>query len=277
MAVDGARTPLFLLLIDAFAFWLRNQAIFWLLALPAAGLAAAMAWLVETNPNLSFLGHPWAWEFLFAMIYAMFLDRWIRESLLDDATTCEGVDAMRHAFVPARLLIFAIVFYLFAMALSWLQLQGIEASIARWGVPPGGAFRVATTLVVWLPHLLVWATTLAFLILLVPGWTADAPLSLRQAWAVSEPARPKLFRLVVGTALLSLMVHALTVWGLEALPRKPWVPATMAAAQRLADCLLLAIAGHVLAVLFQSLTDWHAPEPEERPFRHMRLRAKMPP
>ena len=34
------RTPLFFLIIDAIAFWLRNQAIFWLLALPIAGLAA---------------------------------------------------------------------------------------------------------------------------------------------------------------------------------------------------------------------------------------------
>lgn len=37
------RTPLALLIIDAIAFWLRRQAIFWLLVLPIAGLAAAAA------------------------------------------------------------------------------------------------------------------------------------------------------------------------------------------------------------------------------------------
>lgn len=275
MAADGERTPLFFLLIDAIAFWLRNQGIFWLLALPIAGLAAAMAWLAETNPQLSFLGHPWAWDFLFAMIYAMFLDRWIKESLLDGAAPCEGVDALRRAFVPSRLLIFVILFFGFAMALGGLQLQGIEAAIARWGLPRGLTVVLATVLA-WLPHLLVWATALGLLALLVPAWSAEAPLSLSRAWSVSAPARPKLFRLVVGTAVLWLLVHALTAWGLEALPRKPWAPATMIAAQRLADCLLLAIAGHVLSALFRGLTDWQAPEPAERPFRNMRLRPRMP-
>jgi hypothetical protein len=46
----------------------------------------------------------------------------------------------------------------------------------------------------------------------------------------------------------------------------------MVGAQRLADCLILAVAGHVLAALFRERTDWQQPEPEDRPFRHMRLR-----
>ena len=65
-----------------------------------------------------------------------------------------------------------------------------------------------------------------------------------------------------------------TMWGLEVLPRKPWVPAAMIGAQRLADCLLLAIAGHVLASLFSVLTGWQPPEPEDRPFRHMRVKPR---
>lgn len=267
------RTPLFLLVIDAIAFWLRNQAIFWLLALPIAGLAAAGAYLVGTVQQFTFLRRPEGWHFLFALIYALFLDRWIKESLLDDATPCEGVDALRHALVPAPFLMFAIVFFVFAMGLSWLQLQGIEQALLRWGLPWALVVPLAT-LLAWLPHLLVWATALAFVVLLLPAWSAGAPLSLGQAWRLAGPLRPKLFRLVVGAALLSMMVYAATLWGLETLPKKPWAPAAMIGVQRLADCLLLAVTGHVLASLFRTLADWQQPEPEERPFRHMRLRPR---
>ena len=107
------------------------------------------------------------------------------------------------------------------------------------------------TLLAWLPHLLVWATVLGFVVLLVPAWCAAAPLSLGQAWRLSEPVRPKLFRLIVGAVLLSMAVYAATLWGIEVLPKKAWAPAAMVGAQRLADCLLLAIVGHVLASLFQ--------------------------
>jgi hypothetical protein len=272
VAVDE-RTPLFLLIIDAIAFWLRNQTIFWLLALPIAGLAAAGAYLVDTVQQFTFLRRPEGWHFLFALIYALFLDRWIKESLLDDAPPCDEVDALRHALVPAPFLMFAIVFFLLAMGLSWLQLQGIEAALARWGLP-GALVVPLATLLAWLPHLLVWAMVLAFVVLLVPAWSAGAPLSLGQAWRLAEPVRPKLFRLVIGAVLLSMAIYAATVWGLEVLPKKPWVPAAMVAAQRLADCLLLAITGHVLAALFRTLADWQQPEPENRPFRNMRLRRR---
>lgn len=272
VAVDE-RTPLFLLIIDAIAFWLRNQAIFWLLALPIAGLAAAGAYLVDTMQQFAFLRRPEGWHFLFALIYALFLDRWIKEALLDDATPCDEVDALRHALVPAPFLLFAIVFFLFAMGLSWLQLQGIEETLAGWGVPAAMVTPLGT-LLAWLPHLLVWATALAFVALLVPAWCAAAPLSLGQAWRLSAPVRPKLFRLVVGAVLLSMVISAATLWGVEVLPKKPWSPAAMVGAQRLADCLLLALVGHVLAALFRSLADWQQPEPEERPFRNMRLRPR---
>jgi hypothetical protein len=265
------RTALFLLVFDAIAFWLRSQSIFWLLALPIAGLAAAGAYLVDTVQQFAFLRRPEAWHFLFALIYAMFLDRWIKESLLDGAATCDEVDEFRRQLVPAPLLLFAIVFFVFAMALSWLQLQGIEASLARARLPAAIAVPLATVLA-WLPHLLVWATVLAFWALRVPAWSAGAPLTFRAAWRAAEPVRAKIFRLIVGAAFLSMLVYALTVLGLELLPKKPWVPATMAFAQRFADCMLLAIVGHVLAALFRVLTDWQQPEPEDRPFRHVRLR-----
>ena len=35
------------------------------------------------------------------------------------------------------------------------------------------------------------------------------------------------------------------------------------AAERFVDCVLIALAGHVLAMLFQQLADWRQPEPEE--------------
>jgi hypothetical protein len=272
VAVDE-RTPLFFLVLDAIAFWLRNQTVFWLLALPIAGLAAAGAYLVGTVQQFAFLDHPEGWHFLFALIYAMFVDRWIKESLLDEAAPCDEVDVLRRALVPAPLLLFAIAFFLLALGLGLLRLQGIDDTLARWGVAAAVATPLAV-LLAWLPHLLVWATALAFVVLLVPAWSAAAPLSLRQAWRIAEPARPKIFRLILGSVLLSMLVYAATLWGLEMLPRKPWAPAAMAGMQRLVDCLLLAIAGHVLSALFRILTDWQQPEPEERPFRNMRLRPR---
>ena len=123
-------------------------------------------------------------------------------------------------------------------------------------------------------HLLLWAALLASLALLIPAWCAAAPLSIRQAWRSSRPVRPKLFGLIMGSVLLSMAVYAATQGSADALPRKPWVAAAMVGIQRLVDCLLLAIAGHVLAALFRSLTDWQQPEPEDRPFRGMRLRTR---
>jgi len=149
----------------------------------------------------------------------------------------------------------------------------IDRNLARWGVPALAAVPLGT-LLAWLPHLLLWSMAVAFVALLVPAWSAGAPLSLGQAWRLSEPVRPKLFRLVLGAVLLSMLVSIAALWGAELLPRKPWVPAAMAGIQRLVDCLLLAVVGHVLAVLFRSLADWQQPEPEERPFRNMRLRPR---
>jgi hypothetical protein len=265
------RTPLFLLIVDAIAFWLRHQGVFWLLVLPITGLAAAAGYLVDSSRQFTFEHFRWGWEFLYALIYAMFLDRWIKESLLDDATPCDGVDAVRRMLVPSRLLLVAIVFYGFAMMLSLLPLKGVPSSLAGWGAPQALAV-IGGTVLAWLPHLLVWATCLAFLAFLMPSWSSGEPLALGRAWQLSEPARSRIFRLVVGSAVLSLTVYALTVWGYQALPRKPLTTAALEAAQRLADCLLLAIAGHVLATLYRVCADWQPPEPEERPFRGMRLR-----
>jgi hypothetical protein len=270
------RTPLILLIIDAIAFWLRNQPVFWLLALPIAGLAAAGSYLVGTVQQFAFLSHPESWHFLFALIYAMFLDRWIKESLLDGAEACEGVDELRRALVPTTLLMFTILFFVFAMILSLLRLQGIGDTLFRWGVPFVAIAPLASFLA-WLPHVLLWSTVLAFLALLAPASSAATRMSPAEAWRLAAPVRPKLFRLILGATLLSLAVGAASVWGVEVLPKKAWVPAALIGVQRLVDCLLLAIVGHVLAVLFSALADWHPPEPEERPFRHMKLKARSTP
>lgn len=275
MAQPGgaAVEPLFFLIVDAIAFWLRNQAVFWLLALPIAGLAALAAYLIGTHEQFAYLRHPEGWDFLYALIYAMFLDRWIKESLLEDASPCDEVDAFRRALMPPPLLLFAIVFFLFAAALSLLRLQGVDAALLRWRLPH--AVEVVTGIVLsWLPHVLVWATVLGFVVLLVPAWCAGEQMPVGKAWKISGPARPRLFRLVLGSTVLSLIVYAVTQWGLQLLPDKQWSAAAMIGAQRLADCLILAIAGHVLASLFRTLTEWHQPEPEDRPFRHMRLRPR---
>ena len=85
-----------LVLVDALVFWLRHQAVFWLMALPIAGLAAAITYILEANQALVDWRHHWGWDFLFALIYAMFLDRWIKEALLEDARPDDEVDALRR-------------------------------------------------------------------------------------------------------------------------------------------------------------------------------------
>ena len=42
-------------------------------------------------------GH-WGWDFLFVLIYAMFLDRWLKESLLDGATDCDEKATARWSY-----------------------------------------------------------------------------------------------------------------------------------------------------------------------------------
>jgi hypothetical protein len=159
------------------------------------------------------------------------------------------------------------------MILSLLRLQGIENSLVFWGLPAAAVAPLATFLA-WLPHLLLWATVLAFFALLAPAWSAGTRMSPGEAWRLAVPVRAKLFRLVLGATLLSLAIAAASIWGLEVLPKRPWAPAALIGAQRLIDCLLIAIVGHVLAALFRGLGEWQPPEPEERPFRHMRLRAR---
>src|SRR5260370_37878605 len=99
---ESAAPSLGLALVKALVFWLRHQGVFWLMALPIAGLAGGTAYLLEANQALVDWRHHCGWDFLFALIYAMFLDRWIKEALLEVARPCDEADALRSSTIALR-------------------------------------------------------------------------------------------------------------------------------------------------------------------------------
>src|SRR5260370_7347991 len=101
---ESAAPSLGLVLVEALVFWLRHQGVFWLMALPIAGLAGGTAYVLEANQALVDWRHHWGWDFLFALIYAMFLDRWIKEALLEAAIPCDEADALRGSIIALRFL-----------------------------------------------------------------------------------------------------------------------------------------------------------------------------
>ena len=242
---------LLLLLVDALAFLVRKGGMFLTIVLPIAGIAAAITWALGTQRLLiDWRGH-WGWDFLFVLIYAMFLDRWLKESLLDGATDCDEVDILRRSIVTPRFLAFATVLFVVASALSVLP----------WVVP-----------------LVLCTAIFALLALALPSFSAAEPLGLVQALKLGRSVRTNLIVLSVLVALLSVADDAALHWALLHLPRKPWVGPAMAATQRFFDCVLIALAGHVLAALFRQLADWRQPEPDDHPYRDlMRARRKTPP
>jgi hypothetical protein len=270
---DIETPPLALIGVDALAFLIRNRVVFLLSALPVAGFAAIVAWLLAANPNYADLRDHWGWDFLFALIYVTFVDRWMKETLLDDASPCEEVDDLRRSIVSPRLLVIAAACYLLAMMLGVLQVQGVGQRLAILDLPHGLALLL-TALVTWLPHIFTWSGLVSMVILLLPACSGVKSTSLNDALALGRPIRSKLFALVFGAALAWLMITTAANWGLELLPGKPWANAAMAAAMRFGDCVVLALAGYTLAALWRQLTDWQAPEPADRPFRDMKLRRR---
>ena len=242
---------LLLLLVDALAFLVRKGGMFLTIVLPIAGIAAAITWALGTQRLLvDWRGH-WGWDFLFVLIYAMFLDRWLKESLLDGATDCDEVDILRRSIVTPRFLAFATMLFVVASALSVLP----------WVVP-----------------LVLCTAIFALLALALPSFSAAEPLGLVQALRLGRSVRTNLIVLSALVAALSVADDAALHWALLHLPRKPWVGPAMAATQRFFDCVLIALAGHVLAALFQQLANWHQPEPDDHPYRElMRTRRKSPP
>jgi hypothetical protein len=234
--------------IDALTFWCRRQGIFWLMTLPIAGLAAAVSYVLDTHREFIDWRNHWGWDFLFALLYAMFLDRWIKEALLDGALPCDEVDEMRRSTIAVRFLTFASALCLFALAIApspYVELNAVAMASAA-----------------------------SVFVLILPSLAAHKPLTLHEAFLLGRPIQAQLFLLIGGAILLSLLVAFGLGFGARLLPDRPWTAAGVAAAQRLADCLLLCGVGYGLATLFRKLTDWQQPEPADHPFRGMRLRPR---
>lgn len=234
--------------IDALTFWWRHKATFWIMALPIAGLGAGVAYVLEADRQFIDWRHHWGWSFLFAVVYAMFLDRWIKEALLDDAMPCDEVDELRRSTIAVRFLTFAAALCLLAVATA--PIPFVELNIV------------------------LCASAATLFVLLLPSLAAARPLSLDQAFMVGRPIQAHLFLLIGGAILLSLLAGVGLAWGATLLPDKPWNVAAVAALQRLVDCLLLTFVGYGLASTFRQLTDWQPPEPADHPFPGMRLRAR---
>jgi hypothetical protein len=233
--------------IDALAFWLRRQSTFWMMTLPIAALAAATAYVFETRREYVDWQHHWGWGVLFALIYAMFLDRWIKEALLDDALPCDEVDALRRSIIAVRFLTFALALSVFAIAnpCPYVEL-----------------------------NIVACAAVTALFVLLLPALAAHHPLSLYEAFMLGRPVQVHLFLLIGGSILLSLLAGQGLAWAAHLLPSKPWNPAAVAALQRTFDCMLLAFVGYGLAHIFRKVTDWQPPESADQPFPGLRLRTR---
>jgi hypothetical protein len=238
---DDYRPSILWLIVDAVAFWLRSPMLFWIVTLPIAGLAAIVTYIVAQHQSLAELHNHWGWDFLFALIYGMFLDRWIKASLLDGASSCDEVDNLRRSVISPRFLGLASALFLLALAMSASSFVALNA--------------------------VIWSAAASLCALYLPALSAAAPLSLHQAFVLGRPLQIQLFLLIAGSAAVSLLAG----WGFEHaaayLPNKPWNPAAVAAARRVIDCVSLAIVGHVLAACFRERTDWQQPEPDDHPYR----------
>jgi hypothetical protein len=241
-------------LLDALVFWLKNQLVFWIAAFPIALLAAAIDYILETELRFQGYRDAWGWNALFAAIYALFLDRWIKISLLEEAPVSDETDELRRRMIDARFLLASVV----AFALAW--------AIGQAPLPYFEGMKFDAVLSV-LPHVVIWAYGVALFALLLPAISAGVPTGLGEALRLSRNVRTPLFILISVAALISLVAAAGTNYAVEFMPRRPWSPALMAGASRLVDCLLLAFVGHVLVSLYRNLTGWQPPEPEDRPYR----------
>ncbi len=249
--VEDDKPSLLYLLVDSAAFLVRKFGMFLTIVLPIAGIAAGLTWALDTQALFAdWRGH-WGWDFLFLLIYAMLLDRWIKESLVDGATDCDEVDNLRHSIVSPRFLGFVAALFAVAFAFSVMPL-----------VVPA----------------IICALIAALFALVLPSYSAADPLDYGQALRLGRSVRISLIVLSAGVALLSLAGSFGADWALLHLPAKPWARPAMAAAHRFFDCVLVALAGHALAALFRHLADWYPPEPDDHPYRDFtRARRKVPP
>lgn len=249
LETDDKPSPL-LMSVDALIFWMRNPLSFWIVALPIASLAGIATWVIDRSHHLEAWRDHWGWSFLFALIYAMFLDRWIKASLLDDATPCDEVDNLRRSIVSPRFLAYATALF------------GLAALLA-----PSHYGEVSIVL---------WSASACLFALLLPSLSAAEPMSLSRAFALGRPLQIHLFLVIA----IAVAISVLSSIGLERmagwLPPKPWHGAALAAVGRVVDCLMLAWVGHVLATLFREITGWRQPEPDDHPFRNMKHAVRPP-
>lgn len=233
---DRSQSPtLFFLPFGALAFWARNQLSFWIAALPTAVLAGALTYLLP--------GDQWVSWPVFTIVYALFVDRWLRHVLLEDAPICEETDTLRYLIVDLRFLLYAVGAY----GLSLLM-------------PP-----------VVVVDVVMWSLILAPMLLVLPALSAGEPLGLAGAWRVGRAVQLPLLAIILATAALSTLAHHYAPLLLELMPpRKPWPEPLLAGAVRLVDCFLLALAAHALAAIFRAVTGWSPPEPNDRPYRARR-------
>lgn len=247
------------LVVNSLLFLVRRWSTFAIVASPIPAIAAGAAWLLEFQRHLDIWRDPWLWDLLFAVAYAMLLDRWIKEALLDGAFDCDEVDNLRHSIIAPRFLLFSGAMYVLAYLLGAEPFDWF-ANTSRLGPVLDGVIH-------WLPQIVVWALVFAVLSLMLPSLSAAEPISTLQALRLGRRVRPSLIALALGVTLLSVAGDLASHWGLAQLPHKPWAPSAMAGAHRIFDCLLIAIAGHCLATLYRQLTDWRQPEPEDHPYR----------
>ena len=250
-ATDEEQAPsLLFLIVDAIAFWIRSPLLFWIVALPIAGLAAGVAYIFDTNQALAEFRNHWGWDFLFALIYALFLDRWMKATLLDGASPCDEVDNLRRSVVSPRFLGLCTALFLLAFGMADLAPETIEMNVV------------------------VWAAAAALLALYLPSHSAAEPLSLGEAFAVGRSVQSHLFLLVAGAVALLLLSGAGLHQAAAYLPGKTWMPSALAATQQIVNCIVLAVIGNALAATFRQMTDWRQPEPDDHPFRNMKLRPR---
>src|SRR5258708_9656492 len=213
------------------------------MALPIAGLAGGTAYVLEANQALVDWRHHWGWDFLFALIYAMFLDRWIKEALLEDTHPCEEADALRGSTIALRFLVFAAALGLMATALALLPHVELSA--------------------------VLWTGEASLFALMLPSLAAGEPASLRQSFALGRPLQIHLFMLIGSAVTLWLLADPGVAWAVRHLPDRPWNGAAVVAAHRLIDALLLTFVGYGLAALFREVSGWRQPEPDGRLYRRM--------
>jgi len=243
LTLDHDEPSLLFKIVDAVAFLFRNRAGFLLGALPIAGLGAAVAFLLDRDQQFADLRNHWGWDFLFALIYAMFLDRWIKEALLEDTHPCEEADALRGSTIALRFLVFAAALGLMATALALLPHVELSA--------------------------VLWTAAASLFVLMLPSLAAGEPSSLRQAFALGRPLQVHLFLLLGGAVALWLLVDPGLAWVARHLPDRPWNGAAVVAAHRLIDALLLTFVGYGLAAFFREVSGWRQPEPDGRLYRRM--------